>query len=264
MYRVNTINKQCKGLLTKSKKYFVYQSILDGNTPGEIYFNDLLNPTSAVILDGGNFVLYLEGVGSKKDLFYIKNDILTDALREKYDEWILVVFGDQTWRSSFDQVFTSHEVHIGEKTLLRHELCEIHEFAIDKSIQVTPITNEILNSDMSHVKDLIEEVSSMWGSKEGFEKKGFGTCAIYEGQIIGWCTAEFVSERTCGIGIETIEAFQKKQVATKMTEAFLNLCKVKNIMPYWDSWTKNEPSVKTALKNSFEVLDRFNVTILKF
>ena len=88
---------------------------------------------------------------------------------------------------------------------------------------------------------------------------GFGFCAMDGETIAGWCTAEYVSEGQCGIGIETIEAYQGRGVATALAGAFVDQCGERGITAHWDSWAANTPSVKVAARVGFTRVEEYAV-----
>jgi hypothetical protein len=73
-----------------------------------------------------------------------------------------------------------------------------------------------------------------------------------------------VSKHSCGIGVETIELFQNKGIASKTVFYFVEKCRILNIVPYWDSWKNNISSIKVAEKQGFkQILDYKIVHITK-
>ncbi len=82
--------------------------------------------------------------------------------------------------------------------------------------------------------------------------KGFGTVAVIDMRIICWCTAEYVSKSKCGIGIEVIDEFQNKGIATATAAHFLEHCLNQDIVAHWECDKDNIGSVRVAEKVGFE------------
>jgi RimJ/RimL family protein N-acetyltransferase len=82
---------------------------------------------------------------------------------------------------------------------------------------------------------------------------------VGERQIVCWCTAEYVSCGWCGIGIETIQAYQRRGLATATATAFLAHCAAHGIQPHWDCWANNVPSVRVAEKVGFALVEEYEV-----
>lgn len=88
MYEIDSNFETVKKIFSSNINKFVFESIMEGNTPGEICLNSLENPELYVIFDKGNFVLYVGGETStyeeyKKCINYIKENILTESLKKR-------------------------------------------------------------------------------------------------------------------------------------------------------------------------------------
>jgi RimJ/RimL family protein N-acetyltransferase len=95
----------------------------------------------------------------------------------------------------------------------------------------------------------------MWPSLEQYYAKGFGAAARHGDQLVGWCTAEYVSETRCGVGIETLEAFRGKNVATAMAARFTVEALHRGVHPHWECDARNAASAHVAEKAGFTLLD---------
>ncbi len=103
---------------------------------------------------------------------------------------------------------------------------------------------------------LRSEVLYMWPSVQRFLAHGWGTAAVLEGRIAGWCTAEYVSPQQLGIGIETEPNMRRRGIATGAGAAFLKQCWQHKRRPHWECNAANESSVRLAKKLGFRLLER--------
>ena len=78
------------------------------------------------------------------------------------------------------------------------------------------------------------------------------------------CTAEYVSGGRCGIGIETVPAYQGRGIATLTASAFAGYCATWSITPHWDAWSSNLPSVVVAEKVGFRKVETYSVLVADF
>jgi RimJ/RimL family protein N-acetyltransferase len=97
-----------------------------------------------------------------------------------------------------------------------------------------------------------EEIELMWNSVEAFLRRGFGFWMVAGDEIVCWCTAEYASAGKCGIGIETVAAHQGRGFATLTAAAFAEHCVAEGIIPHWEAWRANVPSVAVAERVGFE------------
>lgn len=114
---------------------------------------------------------------------------------------------------------------------------------------------------LGNFADVTAEIESCWPSLDDFRRAGFGFCAHDGENIVCWCTAEYVSDGRCGIGIETIPAYRGRGVATLTASAFVEHCAARGITPHWDSWSGNGPSVAVAEKVGFHKVETYSVFV---
>jgi hypothetical protein len=229
--------KKQKNVFSSNSRKFVFESIIEGNTPGEIYLDSLKNPELYVIFDRGNFVLYVGGETAiyekyNKCINYIKENILTESLKKEFYDSIKISYTSDLWKSAMLDTFCDLTVHQGKRVLYRYDIANIDNNILENhSCEIKSINEEILNnSNLENLKLLKEEIWGMWGTVDAFIKNGFGYCAVNGKRLISWCTAELVSKNHCGIGIETIEEDQKKGVGTALAANFVKECAERNLI----------------------------------
>jgi RimJ/RimL family protein N-acetyltransferase len=122
-------------------------------------------------------------------------------------------------------------------------------------VRIVPIDDALLHDSTLGNGELIrEEIGWMWPSLDRFVARGFGYAAVLEREAIGWCTAEYVSESRCGIGIATVPAYERRGLATATAAAFVSHCVERGITPYWECGSDNLPSIRVAEKLGFALL----------
>ncbi|MFP3897146.1 MAG: GNAT family N-acetyltransferase, partial [Anaerolineales bacterium] len=95
----------------------------------------------------------------------------------------------------------------------------------------------------------------MWPSEERFRQRGFGYVAVVDEAVICWCTAEYVSCRTCGVGIEVTRGYRNRGVGTATATRFVQEALRRGIMPHWECDAENPASMRVAKKVGFEKLE---------
>ena len=126
--------------------------------------------------------------------------------------------------------------------------------------QLRQIDRTLLSETLLKNADLVaREIRSCWNSLDDFLTRGFGYSVLSGEEIVCWCTAEYMSNRKCGIGIETLEEYQGRGLATSAASAFVEHAVMRGITPYWDSWCENAASLAVARKIGFEELTRYSV-----
>ena len=108
--------------------------------------------------------------------------------------------------------------------------------------------------DLRNLERVRAEVEWMWPSLDRYVERGFGCAALCGGAVVCWCTAEYVSADRCGIGIETLPAFQNKGVGTGAAACFVRACLDRGIIPHWECHRGNAASIRVAEKLGFSAV----------
>ncbi|MFC1848988.1 GNAT family N-acetyltransferase [candidate division CSSED10-310 bacterium] len=139
------------------------------------------------------------------------------------------------------------------KLLFGYMQTQVNTFStsLDK-IQFLPIDSYLLSQKyLQNLEHVVAEIEWMWPSLKRYLEKGFGIVALVSQKIICWCTAEYVSQQTCGVGIETIPDFENKGVGTATAAFFVQHCCSGKITPYWECDDQNYGSIRIAEKVGF-------------
>jgi GNAT superfamily N-acetyltransferase len=117
---------------------------------------------------------------------------------------------------------------------------------------------------LGNAADVIAEIRSGWRSVDDFRDGGFGFAAHDARTIVCWCTAEYVSDGRCGIGIETVAAYRGRGFATLTASAFVHHCAERGMTPHWDAWTGNLPSVAVAERVGLRKVETYPIYVGDF
>lgn len=264
---INKNNIKLQEIYKSCVHSFVFNSIVQGYTPAQIFVDDTENISIFFICEG--HCIYFGGESEDKNKYkeaisYFKSEWLSES-RKKELGIVKIYYYSDIWEKELLEGLKEHHYNLYDRSLFKHDLKDIPKIKITDNIMVKKINNEVIqNVSLGNLNCVIDEITGMWGSVNNFLNNGFGYCAIMNNNIISWCTAEYISKNSCGIGIETIEEHERKGVATSIANAFLKECLALNITLYWDSWKKNIPSVRVAEKNNFQKVCDFKVGFLKF
>ncbi len=246
---------------------FAFDAMLAGNSPAEIFVGAEGPPFVSLLWDRGHgfyFGSETANAAQRRAAVRFFRDQLLEPLRDRGPWPAKIHYPSQGWRDILLEELREFRPAIVWRSLYRHELRAIPAVAPPLvGIAIRPIDDELLGSArLGNVELLTAEVSSMWGTARKFLESGFGYCAVAGSDIAGWCTAEYMSDRSCGIGIETVEPYQKQGIATATALVFLERCTQLHVAPYWDSWHSNVASIRVAEKAGFTKLLDYSVVFL--
>lgn len=149
--------------------------------------------------------------------------------------------------------------------LYRYDKPIVAKFTPKRNAQIVPIDRALLENEALQWREWVrEEIEGMWPSLETFYEAGFGAAAIVDQRIVSACTAEFVSQRHCGIGIATHHEYQQQGFASVSATKFLHQALSNGIQPYWECNSRNLPSLRLAEKLGFRVIEEATVWIGSF
>lgn len=222
---------------------YVFQSMKDGYTPATFYVNDDKKPSVSMCVQKNT--CYVTGEPTDEAFTFLKDKIIKEK-REEGVMFLKIIPSTDEWRKKL----SSLEINVYGRVLFQHDFKQFYENNKLNGIDIKEINSDLLL--LKNANAVIDEVKGEWGSVESFLNNGFGFCAVKETEIIGWCTAEFMSATACGVGIETVEEYQNQGLASSLAATFVEKCKERDLTPHWDSWKWNEASVKVAKKTGFQ------------
>jgi RimJ/RimL family protein N-acetyltransferase len=237
--------------------HLAVQAVLAGILPGRIYVDDPANPGSAILIPSSPHRIY---VGGKPEPRLIA-DVVHLRFEESHEEsyGFVLYYPSDAWRQAFEHAMQKQEIGSDWRQFYRLKEPPSQALApLPEQIAIGIIDEDIVEGTTLVNRDLlIEEIHSESPSLEHFFRQNFGFYAQHGEQLIAWCLAEYHCQGRYELGIETIEAYQRRGIATHLAEAVIKHAFVQGAKEIgWHCWADNTPSVATALKLGFEkVLD---------
>ena len=237
----------------------VLASVVEGNTDAQLWYTSQPDDHVVCLLwDKGNNVFYLSGHLVLSETIKDLVSLINTHVKEKAIKEGLSYFKVKTLSSSLENsitdIFHNIPLHKTDKLFYTFRAKKIEAIPSPRvaGVQYHPIDADILEEGRFENNHYVKsEIEWMWPSLGRFLEKGFGTVAVIDARIIGWCTAEYVSKSKCGIGIEVIDEFQNKGIATATAAHFLEHCLNRNIVAHWECDKNNLGSVRVAAKVGF-------------
>lgn len=245
--------------------------IIQQTFKGEIWVDNESSPTYAYIFDTrhghfllGDIELDLQSIGQfieqlLQERFYSSKNYFSFIYESNWSKLLSM--------TTFNQ---NHKANKNTRQLYRFESFKITNWRdyVPEGFTIQLVTKELLDSKVKNKGFLFDELTHMWGNVDNFFTIGFGTCAIYQDSLAGFCLGEYFvpleEDKKFGIGIETFPEFQHKGIATAMTSLLLEIGLEKGYSIYWDCFKENITSWKTALKVGFVLDMEYDVLFGKF
>ena len=247
-------------LFTTPHLNLVIRSVLQRNSPARIWV-DLPKAPHAALMWDLRHCIYLTGdvqrASSSGLLRSFLTEIAADAKAAEIHDF-RVCCSDSSWETAVQDILPT--LRLRNRVLLKVDPGPgPRPSRLTDGFGTDPIDRQLLDDVRLQNLDLVfEEISGEWPSVARFLQNGFGVVVRNEDAVVSWCTAEYVSEGRCGVGIETIPAFQGRGLATRAATAFVAVCATRGITAHWESWRDNHPSLRVAQKVGFQPLYDFN------
>jgi RimJ/RimL family protein N-acetyltransferase len=244
------------GLFTGDQLDLVFQSVSCGNTDGRFWLDSAERPGLGLLWDQGNKVFYLdslESAGDQSELQKILTDVIYPSAMEVGLQYFNVHTLSDNLPSTAEAIFArwlkgNRTKHFYTSSPESIPQAEASGFGISYHAADQNLFDTSGLMDLNHV---LAEIDWMWSSVDAYNRHGFGCVATSNNDVACWCTAEYVSNDRCGIGIETAEAYRGQGIATATAARFVEMCLDRNLHPYWECDTENKASARIAEKLGF-------------
>jgi GNAT superfamily N-acetyltransferase len=251
--------KESEKLFKDFRCHISVKGVIEGSVPGRIFTDE--NTVSAVAISPQG--IFLGGDFSNEGFFKEMNSVMKEDILLNYREnhrLDYVVFylqngvEDKALSIMFDGLAPMKSTRMTFSNDMTNLETEVPE-------GIYPVTEEILsNTNLPGIDGVLEEISGGWSSVEEFLTRGFGTVAIRENKIIGWCLTDWVVGEECEVGIDTYPEYRKQGIGHKLAAGTLVLAKKRGIKRTgWQCWSDNYGSIATAKSAGFRLLSEFPV-----
>ena len=245
-------------LFEKMTFHLAVVTVLAEMLPGRIYVDHPANPGTAILIPANQHRVYVSGEPSDHLLADVIHQLFKESLAESYG---CVAYYDPSyaWKPTLERVLEKQETISSWRQFYRlREPSSSFAGSLPERITIDRIDESMLGDSVLVNRDLLrEEIHSESPSLEYFFRRNFGFCARDVHQLVAWCLAEYHYQGRYELGIETIEAYQRRGIATHLASAVIRHAFALGATEIgWHCWAANTPSVATALKLGFEkVLD---------
>jgi GNAT superfamily N-acetyltransferase len=232
-----------------------------------LWVDDPAQPQTALMWDNA-YIFYLAGRADNQAFNQQLGQLFTEQLapsaRERGIDGFKILYSSAAWENHVATVFPILTLTQYPRVVYTPGELKLPDWQsrLPPGYQMRLIDRPMLtDTTLGNAPDLVEEIVGCWPSQARFLTNGFGFCLVGNHEIICRCTAEYVSNGKCGIGIATAEPYRQRGFASLTASAFIEYCLDRKIVPYWDAWQRNSASVATAEKIGLRKIQEYNVYI---
>jgi RimJ/RimL family protein N-acetyltransferase len=239
-------------------------SVISGNNRGSILVDNLEKPHVALALTMEGYLLSgdqgnTERLCDLQDL--LQNQILTGELYVGSDKAMCLAVHPDSWESLLPVLIPTHEIEkLNRYVYICRQLAFDWRKAVPAGYALQPLNRELLTGTgpvAAHLAYWVDYRQG-WESIDHFLDRGGGYCAIRDGQIVCWCSAEYHAGEQVDVGIVTHWTHRRRGLATAVAAATVEHMWEKGYRQVgWHCTDYNIGSWKTAEKVGFERSGRY-------
>lgn len=233
-------------------------SVALGYNPGWIFVDSIDKPETAMVWSKGIEGVYFTGSASNEAFNSVINDyverVITPRMIELEMTHLEFSGTSEEWSKTFEEVFKTRSMDRGKQFVYKKSLLNKfnNEISVPKDYKLLD-AKELLKSDYKYKDDFLRKnILSWWSDIESFMESGIGYCLAYEDEIICSCVTSFMDDSTMESHIETVEAHQRRGLASVAVRAFILKAQELEYNLYWDCMEKNHGSRALAEKFNYE------------
>ncbi|MDR2571301.1 MAG: GNAT family N-acetyltransferase [Oscillospiraceae bacterium] len=248
-----------------------FAAVVAGNNIGEVWVDDLLNPSFAIVwseyLGGFSFMGTSYNNIDPTRLRGFINDTVIAFLKSKGIDSFEFSCDKKSWLPFILNCLSGYSIRCEEQFVYGLDKNIVHNNLFLSTseysyIEITPDTlkdeiNKLINVDI-----LQNEINKAWYSIDVFLRNGKGFIAIKDNEICSFALTHFRYNNTFSIGVETFDPHKQKGLSSNLTKLLIKcLCEHKGNI-WWDCMESNIASQKTAQKAG--LLFRYKYTVCWF
>jgi len=241
-------------------------SVVEGNSPGQIFVDDLKQPNNILVWIPWGFNFLIEDESNDK-FNQTMHELIIDKLipegiklgqetgfilypyPESYCARIETLFTDKLPLKDYRNTFTFHPEKFKKHTNRERNLpTDIHIKRINKKL----------------ANRLIDAITWSWISVNDFLARGFGFCLLKDNVIISTCYSIFVGHGIYEIEIDTHPEYRKQGYGKLTASAFISHCLSNGYTPCWECWKGHSESNHLAEELGFKLKQKYPAYSIEF
>lgn len=269
MYRLNQNEyKNVEHIFKELGFNIVIKSVIEGNTPGEIYVDNKDNPQVALTWDMMAELL-IEGKADNDEVNMEINGLIIDYFKPRAAKRYIPCFDlyySQNFKDKLQILLPQESCKSVNRNVYKFERLKVDwRELIPGDFKILVMDETLLKrSDLKHIDAAKGWVDSFWHSASDLASKGIGYCLLREDEVVSWCLSVFVSGRNYEFGLETVEEYRGYGYGKIAAAACMEYCIDNNLIPFWQCDAENIPSNKIAECVGFKKDFQYSVEHFEF
>ncbi|MBI9011792.1 MAG: GNAT family N-acetyltransferase [Clostridiales bacterium] len=251
---------ECRNLLSSDGPS--YSSIVIGESKGDVWIDNLSNPTLALVYSPAVGGFSIMGDPDDTSVFenlkeFLTNDLFSMLKRKGINDFEFSVESERTMSSLlnlFSDRVMSQEVEYFYRKSSVGKVTETDQYYVLKID--TDFITQLQSGCYDNPELLTEKLLGSWETIEKFLSRSVGYVAIHEKSIVALIIGTARFQNVIPIDIETNENHRKNGLALTLTQYFVNECIERGLIAQWNCVESNIGSRKTVEKAGFDFMKK--------
>jgi len=232
-------------------------SIIAGNTRGEIYVDQDSQPQSAVMWNIQDMLL-VAGSASSKSVRKEMGDLLRTqsfpTARRRTIPELTLLYTPMVWETHiFELLAGMNFKKVYRRFYTAHRLKPNWRARLLPGYTLARIDQKLLeNDELNGIDSIRGWILAFWETLHSFNTTGFGYCVINQQQIASWCLTVYASGRQYELRVMTTAEYRNQGLGTVVAAACLAHCDTHDYTPHWHCWERDRASIAVAQKVGFD------------
>jgi RimJ/RimL family protein N-acetyltransferase len=243
----------------------VIQSVIEKNTNGSIFVDDLLNPRGALLWNCQDELL-LEGTPYDANFNLSLSEVITKQIIPQASSRGIPMLSLHFFPDAWEKTIQSTILKYLHPEKVNRNLYWFRALEVDwrrklpTGFRMQQIDEQLLEqTQLKNYQEMCGWIDSFWHSQPNFLAKGIGYCLLEGDSIVSWCLSVYVGVKNIELGLATIPAYRNRGFATLVAAACVEYCSEHYIVPHWHCFKTNLASIAVAEKVGFEKVMEYPV-----
>jgi len=260
------------------EQHLAVPSALAGETPADLFVDDVAHPQVGLLLPSNRHRIYLAGVATPRVCIavaqllhqrYLPDPPVGHATQPPASFEAIIYCAPEAWVPALTERLAGVGTWEAERRYLRLRVGP----GRSPSPVVPPAGFTLRrveaavweDQSLSNREDLQAEVLSESPSTAEFLRRNWGYCVQRDAELAGWCLTEYTHAGRCELGVETLERHRRRGIGRASTSATLAHAAAHGVEEVgWHCWSANGASVGLAGALGFEEVSRYRVLCCRF
>jgi RimJ/RimL family protein N-acetyltransferase len=255
-------------LFTGLEEHLAVEAMIRGAAAGRVWVDEPAAPHSAAIWVQHRVFVMAEDVADRvvAGLNRVVQEVAEAA--QARGDWGMGVYGPQ--KVEWEPVLRGLDWRRSEREYWEATREEWQQSGAAEQVDglaLCAVDRELVEqAQLGRMEQLREEMCSERPSVEDFLARSFGMCLVDEkqGTLAGWCLSEYNCDDRCEVGIEVVEAYQRRGLGTLLAQA---LCQeafaqrgIRRVG--WHCLAANAASGATARRSGLRLVNRYGGAVV--